>query len=92
MEWGATDAKLQLCPRRYGWNHGPKSPNNMIILSNFTLKLLRCQAQLELTFMMCLSDHSTSTGAISDRSTFTLIDTRAIDLHHCFFFGGLIVV
>jgi len=24
--------------------------------------VLRCQAQLELTFKMCLSDHSTSTG------------------------------
>ncbi len=35
--------------------------------------LLRCQAQLELTFMMCLGDRSTFTltGALNDRSTFT---------------------
>jgi len=46
---------------------------------------LRCQAQLELTFMMCLSDHSTSTGALSDRSTFTSTDARVTNLHHCFF-------
>ncbi len=34
---------------------------------------MRCQAQLELTFMMCLGDRSTftSTGALSDHSTFT---------------------
>ncbi len=39
--------------------------------------LLRCQAKLELTLMMCLGDHSTftSTGALSDRSTFTSIGT-----------------
>jgi len=42
--------------------------------------------------MMCLSDRSTSTSALSDRSTFTLTDTRATNLHHCFFFGGLVVV
>jgi hypothetical protein len=35
--------------------------------------------------MMCLSDRSTSTGALSDRSTFTSTDARATDLHHCFF-------
>ncbi len=36
---------------------------------------MRCQAQLELTLMMCLGDCSTftSTGMLSDRSTFTLI-------------------
>jgi hypothetical protein len=33
--------------------------------------VLRCQAQLELTFMMCLSDCSTSTGTLNDRSTST---------------------
>jgi hypothetical protein len=35
--------------------------------------MLRCQAQLELTLMMCLGDRSTftSTNALSDRSTFT---------------------
>jgi hypothetical protein len=38
-----------------------------------TCGLLRCQAQLELTFMMCFSDRSTLTGM------------RATDLHHCFF-------
>jgi hypothetical protein len=42
--------------------------------------------------MMCLSDHSTSIGALSDRSTFTSTDARATDLGHCFFFGGLVVV
>jgi hypothetical protein len=42
--------------------------------------------------MMCLSDRSTSTGALSDRSTFTSTDARATDLRHCFFFGGLVVV
>ncbi len=52
-------------------------------------KLLRCQAQLELTLMMCLSDRSTSTGALSDRSTFRLTDARTMDLRH---FGGLVVV
>ncbi len=41
--------------------------------------------------MMCLSDHSTSIGALSDRSTFTSTDVRAMDLRHCFF-GGLVVV
>jgi hypothetical protein len=37
--------------------------------------MLRCQAQLELTLMMCLGDRSTftSTDALSDRSTFTSI-------------------
>jgi hypothetical protein len=35
--------------------------------------MLRCQAQLELTLMMCMGDRSTftSTGALSDHSTFT---------------------
>jgi hypothetical protein len=33
--------------------------------------VLRCQAQLKLTLMMCLSDRYTSTGALSDRSTST---------------------
>jgi hypothetical protein len=47
--------------------------------------MLRCQAQLELTFMMCFSDRSTSIGVLSDRSTFTLTNARATDLHHCFF-------
>jgi hypothetical protein len=47
--------------------------------------MLRCQAQLELTLMMCFGDRSTSTGAFSDRSTFTSIDARATDLRHCFF-------
>jgi hypothetical protein len=45
--------------------------------------MLRCQAQLELTLMMCFGDRSTSTGAFSDHSTFTSID--ATDLRHCFF-------
>ncbi len=53
--------------------------------------MLRCQAQLELTFMMCFSDRSTSTGALNDRSMFTSTDARATDLRHCFF-GGLVVV
>jgi hypothetical protein len=37
--------------------------------------MLRCQAQLELTFMMCMGDRSafTLTNASSDHSTFTLI-------------------
>ncbi len=52
--------------------------------------MLRCQAQLELTFMMCLSDRSTSTGALNDRSTFTLTDVRATDLYHCFFLEDLL--
>ncbi len=52
--------------------------------------MLRCQAQLELTFRMCLSDRSTLTGALSDRSTFTSTDAHATDLRHCF--GGLAVV
>jgi len=39
-----------------------------------------------------LNDRSTSTGALSDCSTFTSTDARATDLHHCFFFEGLIVV
>jgi len=46
--------------------------------------MLRCQAQLELTFMMCLSDRSTSTGALSDRSTCTSTDACTTDLHHYF--------
>jgi len=63
--------------------------------------VLRCQAQLELTLMMCLSDRSTSTGTLSDRSTstgalsdrsmFTSTDARATDLRHCFF-GGFVVI
>jgi len=40
--------------------------------------------------MMCLSDRSTSTGALSDRSTFTSTDARATDLHHCFFWEDLL--
>jgi len=52
---------------------------------------LRCQAQLELIFMMCLSDRSTLIGALSDHSTFTSTDVRVTNLHRCFF-GGLIVV
>ncbi len=63
----------------------------LIFLLFFMFLLLRCQAQLELTLMMCFSDCSTSTGALSDRSTFTSTDTRAMDLHH-YFFGGLVVV
>jgi hypothetical protein len=35
--------------------------------------------------MMCLSDRSTSIGALSDRSMFTSTDARATDLRHCFF-------
>jgi hypothetical protein len=35
--------------------------------------------------MMCLNDRSTSTGALSDHSTFTSTDARATDLCHCFF-------
>jgi len=42
--------------------------------------------------MMCLSDCSTSTGALSDRSMFTSTDARATDLRHWFFLGGLVVV
>jgi hypothetical protein len=53
--------------------------------------MLRCQAQLELTLMMCLSDCSTSTGALNDCSKFTSTDAHATDLRHCFF-GGLVVV
>jgi hypothetical protein len=53
--------------------------------------VLRCQAQLELTFMMCFSDRSTLNGALSDRSMFTSTDMRTTDLHH-FFFRGLVVV
>ncbi len=39
--------------------------------------MLRCQAQLELTLMMCMGDHSTftSTGTLNDRSTFTSTST-----------------
>jgi hypothetical protein len=39
--------------------------------------MLRCQAQLELTLMMCLGDRSTftSTGSLSDCSTFTSTGT-----------------
>jgi hypothetical protein len=45
--------------------------------------VLRCQAQLELTLMMCLSDHSTftSTSALSGRH----------DGSSPLFFGGLVV-
>jgi hypothetical protein len=42
--------------------------------------------------MMCLSDRSTSTGALSDSSMFTSIDVRAMNLRHYIFFGGLVVV
>ncbi len=52
---------------------------------------MRCQAQLELTLMMCLNDRSTSTSALSDRSTFTSTNARAMDLGHCFF-GGVVVI
>jgi hypothetical protein len=41
--------------------------------------------------MMCLSDRSTLTSALSDHSTFTSTDVRVTDLYHCFF-GGLVVV
>jgi hypothetical protein len=63
---------------------------NLKFLSNMQI-LLRCQAQLELTLMMCLSDRSTSIGALSDHSTFTSTDAHAMDLHHCFF-GGVVFV
>jgi hypothetical protein len=53
--------------------------------------VLKCQVQLELTLMMCLSDRSTSTGTFNDRSTFTSTNVHAMDLHHCFF-EGLVVV
>jgi hypothetical protein len=53
--------------------------------------MLRCQAQLELTFMMCLSDRSTLTGALNGRSTFTSIDARTTDLLHGFFLGLVVV-
>ncbi len=61
-----------------------------------TNKLLRCQAQLELTLMMCMGDRSTftSVGALSDRSTFTFVGalsdrstfTSAGALNDCFTF------
>jgi hypothetical protein len=41
--------------------------------------------------MMCFSDRSTSTGALSDHSMFTSTDAHATDFRHCFF-GGLVVV
>jgi len=46
--------------------------------------MLRCQVQLELTFMMCLGDCSTftSTSALSDRSTFT--STSGLSDHFTF--------
>jgi len=62
-----------------------------MFLIHTMLWMLRCQAQLELTLMMCFSDRSTSTGALSDRSTFTSTDVRAMDLGHNFF-GGVVVV
>jgi hypothetical protein len=54
--------------------------------------VLRCQAQLELTLMMCLSDRSTLTlaDALCDRSTFTSTDVRATDLRH-YVFAELVV-
>ncbi len=63
---------------------------------SLTYLMLRCQAQLELTLMMCLSDRSTFLarlvtvllfGALSDRSTFTLTDARATVLRHGLFGG-----
>jgi len=44
--------------------------------------VLKCQAQLELTLMMCLGDRSTftSTGVLSDHFTFTL--TSAFNGRH----------
>ncbi len=59
--------------------------------------MLRCQTQLELTLMMCLSDRSTFLarlvtvlhfGTLSDRFTFTSTDVRMTDLRHGFFGGG----
>jgi hypothetical protein len=63
----------------------------------YLVQILRCQAQLELTLMMCLSDRSTFLallvtvlhfGALSDRFMFTSTDARATDLRHGFFGGG----
>jgi hypothetical protein len=65
--------------------------NNHFLKVVSCIDTLRCQAQLELTLMMCLSDRSTSTGALSDYSTFTSTDVRTTDLRHCFF-GRLVVV
>jgi hypothetical protein len=44
---------------------------------DYVTLLLRCQAQLKLTLMMCLGDRSTFTsiGTLSDCSTFTSIGT-----------------
>jgi hypothetical protein len=46
--------------------------------------MLRCQAQLELTLMMCMGDRSTftSTGALSDHFTFT--STSVLSDHSTF--------
>jgi hypothetical protein len=54
---------------------------------------LRCQAQLELTLMMCLSDRFafTSAGALCDRSTFTSTDARMTNRCH-FFFARMVVL
>jgi len=41
--------------------------------------------------MMCLSERSTSSGALSDCSTFTSTNARATNLGH-YFFGGVVVV
>jgi hypothetical protein len=63
--------------------------------------MLRCQAQLELTLMTCLSDRSTFWralwpfyffGALCDCSTFASTDARATDLGHGFCCEGLVVV
>jgi len=68
-----------------------KNINFKLIKGFLKSKMLSCQAQLELTLMMCLSDRFTLTGTLSDRSTFTSTDARTMDFRH-YFFGGLVVV
>ncbi len=40
--------------------------------------------------MMCLSDRSTSTGTLSDRSTFTSTNACMTNLRHCLFLEVLL--
>ncbi len=58
---------------------------------SFMIYMLRCQAQIELFYILAGLVTVLHFGAFSDCSTFTLIDAHATDLTTGFF-GGVVVV
>ncbi len=52
--------------------------------------MLRCQAQLELTLMMCVNDRFTSTSALNDRFTSHRLTRARRIFATVFFFADLL--